>query len=87
MKKIDVSSAILFYFFTMVIFIYWPAEAQQYDSNFKTPVINIDFGNSSNQKDNNLLSIENYQEVMDGGCPADGNFSFVPYTSNCLGGN
>lgn len=50
MKKIDVSSAILFYFFTMVIFIYWPAEAQQYDSNFKTPVINIDFGNSSNQK-------------------------------------
>ena len=87
MKRIDVSAAIFFYFFTMLIFIYQPAAAQQYDCNFKAPVINIDFGNSSNQKDINLLPIENYQKVMDDGCPADGNFSFVPYTSNCFGGN
>lgn len=87
MKRNDVCPAIFFYFFAMLIFIYQPAAAQQYDCNFKAPVINIDFGNSSNQKDINLLPIENYRKVTDDGCPADGNFSFVPYTTNCFGGN
>lgn len=87
MKKNDVCLAIFFCFFTMLIFISQPVAAQQYDCNFKTPVINIDFGNSSNQKDINLLPAENYHKVTDYECPADGNFSFMPYTSNCFGGN
>lgn len=54
---------------------------------FKPPVIEIDFGDDSNPKDMELLSVRKFYNRRRDMCPDDGNFSFVSYTSDCFGGN
>ncbi len=78
---------IVFFLFIATVFVKQTALAQQYDCNFKGPVINIDFGSSNNQKEINLLPIANYNKISDDGCPNDGNFSFASYLSGCFGAN
>ena len=80
------SFKIFFCFFMGACFMQNSACAQQYDCNFKPPVITIDFGNSSNQKDVDLSSLTNYTKI-DEDCPGDGNYTFATHTSNCFWGN
>ena len=78
---------IVFFLFIATVFFKQTVLAQQYDCNFKEPVINIDFGSSRNQKEINLLPIANYNKIADNECPNDGNFSFASYISGCFGAN
>lgn len=59
--------------------------AQTYNCNFKEPVVTIDFGTVDNGKDYNLPGVKKYSKADDG-CPNDGYYSFVPYTSDCFNG-
>jgi hypothetical protein len=62
---------------------YESTTAQQYDCNFKPPVVTIDFGTSHHEKNVDLSSLSNYEEVNDE-CPPDGHYSFITHTSNCF---
>lgn len=77
---------IFFCFFIILYFKYERAGAQQYDCNFKPPVITFDFGTSHHEKNIDLSSLSNYEEVNDE-CPPDGHYSFVTHTSNCFNNN
>lgn len=83
MKQMLVRSKIFFFLFITGCLMQESILAQQYDCNFKPPVITIDFGTSHHEKDVDLSSLSNYNEVKDE-CPADGNYSFVTHTSNCF---
>lgn len=60
--------------------------AQQYDCNFKSPVINIDFGTGDGEKEVTAVRPPNYHKV-NYVCPNDGNYAYAAYTSDCFGGN
>ncbi|MGG9963618.1 hypothetical protein [Ferruginibacter sp. SUN106] len=59
--------------------------AQTNNCNYGDPVIRIDFGTAEDSKDYNLSNVKNYRKAK-GGCPDDGYYSFVSYTSDCFGG-
>ena len=86
MKQKLVRFKIFLYFFIVGSLIQENTLAQQYDCNFKPPVITIDFGTSHHEKDVDLSSLSNYNEVRDE-CPADGNYSFLTHTSSCFNNN
>jgi len=75
-----------FCFLITFCFVCESAKAQQYDCNFKPPVVTIDFGTSHHEKNVDLSSLSNYEEVNDE-CPPDGHYSFVTHTSNCFNSN
>ncbi len=77
---------IAFCLLTTTIFAQKITEAQQYDCNFKPPVITIDFGSANNKKAVDLLSLKNYSYVNDR-CPGDGQYSFASRTEGCFGNN
>src|SRR5262245_46748960 len=60
--------------------------AQQNNCTFKEPIFIIDFGTGENAKDINQSPLPKYNRVFDG-CPTDGNYSIVSYTSGCFGGD
>ena len=72
MKQKLLRFKIFFYFFIAGFLMHKSTVAQQCDCNFKPPVITIDFGTSHHEKDVDLSSLSNYNEVRDE-CPADGN--------------
>jgi hypothetical protein len=59
--------------------------AQTYDCNFKAPVVTIDFGTADLARDYSFSGVKNYKRA-NSGCPNDGEYSFVSYTSDCFGG-
>jgi hypothetical protein len=86
MKQNRMFVKIFFCFITVLCFKYKRAGAQQYDCNFKPPVVTIDFGTSHHEKNVDLSSLSNYEEVNDE-CPPDGHYSFVTHTNNCFNNN
>jgi hypothetical protein len=62
------------------------AAAQQYDCNFKAPVINIDFGTGNPDKEVTAVRPPNYHKV-NFVCPNDGDYVYATHTSDCFGGN
>ncbi|GAB2815295.1 carbohydrate binding domain-containing protein [Ferruginibacter profundus] len=59
--------------------------AQTNNCHYEEPVIRIDFGTAADSKEYNLSNVKNYRKAKDG-CPDDGYYSFVSYSSNCFGG-
>jgi hypothetical protein len=76
------------YFVTIVMGLcfFKQALAQQYDCNFKAPVINIDFGTGNPEKEVTAVRPPNYHKV-NFVCPNDGDYTYATYTSDCFGGN
>lgn len=62
-------------------------QAQQYDCNFKDPVITIDFGDDRNPRNFSLSQLKDNYRRVDHMCPNDGEFAFVSYTHDCYMGN
>lgn len=60
--------------------------AQQYDCNFKEPLINIDFGTEENLANLELLPLPGYRRAHSI-CPSDGSYSLTSQTSNCFRGD
>jgi hypothetical protein len=61
-------------------------QAQQYDCNFKNPVITINFGDDRNPRDFSLSQLKDYRRI-NGICPNDGEFAFTSFTRDCYMGN
>jgi hypothetical protein len=61
------------------------AMAQEYNCNFKDPVITIDFGTLDNKKDIDLSSLKNYG-ISKKICPNDGQYCFAAFTNDCFSG-
>jgi hypothetical protein len=59
--------------------------AQTSICTYGEPVIRIDFGTAADNKEYNLSNVKNYRNAK-GGCPDDGYYSFVSYSSDCFGG-
>lgn len=62
-------------------------QAQQYDCNFKPPVITIDFGDDRNPQDFLLTQLKDNYRRVNNICPNDGEFTFTSYTQDCYMGN
>jgi hypothetical protein len=78
---------IIFFVTIMVAFCsFEKVAAQQYDCNFKGPVINIDFGTGDPGKEVTAIRPPNYHKV-NFVCPNDGDYAYATYTSDCFGGN
>lgn len=60
------------------------AKGQQYDCNFKEPIIKIDFGNGNEETGPKLSSLKNYKKTKSA-CPDDGQFTFTSFTEGCFG--
>ncbi len=80
-QKTFISKVILLLFILFV----WRKElpAQQYNCNFKEPLLTIDFSAGENEKNINELSLPKYRQDFST-CPNDGYYSFVSNTSNCF---
>lgn len=85
MKKIENCFKIICGFFIFSCTIFNNAIAQQYDCNFNTPAVNIDFGTNVNEKNTYFSSLKSYH-YQEGFCPDDGNYSFTSFTGDCFAG-
>jgi hypothetical protein len=61
-------------------------QAQQINCNYFTPLVQINFGNTSQSKEINLSYLHNYKKT-NSQCPDDGYFTYTNFTSNCFNGN
>jgi hypothetical protein len=52
--------------------------------NYKSPIINIDFGTADTEAAVDLSSLKNYRKAKND-CPDDGRFALTPFTINCFG--
>jgi hypothetical protein len=59
--------------------------SQVYECEFKAPVINIDFGTTTNFKNIDLSFPNNYSKSKNA-CPDDGQFTFTNYSPSCFDG-
>jgi hypothetical protein len=59
---------------------------QQNNYVFKEPLLILDFGSGKDEKDINEFPLPKYNRVFNK-CPIDGNYSFVPNTSDCFNGD
>jgi hypothetical protein len=63
-----------------------PTFAQRGGCIFEEPILTIDFGSGRDFYDINTNSLQKYDRQYKS-CPNDGNYSFVPYTSDCFNGD
>lgn len=80
-KQINLKEIIALLICTIIINDY--LLAQTFNCNFKTPVLIIDFGNTTRPKNINLTALNNYQEI-NSDCPDDGYYTFASFTNGCF---
>jgi hypothetical protein len=76
-----VRGLLVFFIFLLPFFVF----SQVYDCDFRTPLIQIDFGTITNFKNIDLSFPNNYSKSKND-CPADGQYNFTNYSASCFDG-